>query len=86
VLIVLGKRFFPNRMRGWGKGQVRGWKRPFVIASEHACWGAELAQGAGASPLAVYLIREHQSRIPQERSSKLENRYLSLLQNADGQN
>jgi hypothetical protein len=41
----------------------RGWKRPFVIAEQHADWGAEMAARLGASPTSVNLIRRHQQMI-----------------------
>jgi hypothetical protein len=86
VVIVLGKQFFPNRMKQWGRAQTSSWKRPFVVASEHPSWGAELARKASASPLAVYLIREHQNDHPPEASNPLVKRLLSALQVADHQN
>ena len=63
VFIVVGKRLFPERVKTWGQAPPRGWKRPFVVAEKHARWGAELAERAGASPLAVALIRRHQERV-----------------------
>lgn len=86
VVIVLGKQYFPDQMQRLGGAQARGWKRPFVVAAEHPRWGAELAHKTGASPLAVYLIREHQNKSPSKRSNPLENRLLSTLQAADSQN
>jgi hypothetical protein len=86
VVIVLGKQYFPDQMQRWGGAQTRGWKRPFVVAVEHPRWGAELAHEAGASPLTVYLIREHQNKSPSKRSNPLENHLLSTLQAADSQN
>lgn len=86
VIIVLGKQFFPHRMKQWGGAQSNSWKRPFVVASEHPLWGAELAQDAGTSPLAILLIREHQNDHPLERSNLTEIRLLSILQAADHQN
>ncbi len=86
VVIVLGKRLIPGCMKQWGRAQAQGWKRPFVVSCEHPKWGAELALQAGASPLALYLIREHQNKYPSERSNPIENRLLFALQAADGQN
>jgi hypothetical protein len=85
VIIVLGNQFFPNRMKQWGGAQSNRWTRPFVVASEHPLWGAELAQEAGTSHLAVVLIREHQNDHPQEHSNSVETRLLSTLQAADHQ-
>jgi exopolyphosphatase/pppGpp-phosphohydrolase len=94
VLIVLAKAIFPNRIREWGRlpeansfsspgVQMRGWRRAFVIAEQHPRWGAEMAAAAGASPLAVSLIRRHQEASRQSVQS-LEDRLLCRLQAADG--
>jgi hypothetical protein len=60
VLIVLGKRFASSLVKRWGEGEPRGLRRPFVVASRHADWGADLAGAAGASPRTCDLIRRHQ--------------------------
>ncbi len=71
VLVVLGKALFPVQVKKWGsltgdEGQAQGasrrqnWRRAFVIAEQHAEWGAQMAAGAGCSPLVVELIRRHQ--------------------------
>jgi hypothetical protein len=86
VVIVLGKKLFPKCVRVWERGQLHGWARPFVVASGHPLWGAELSQKAGASPLAVYLIREHQNDIPSKDPSSFENQLLAALQSADQKN
>lgn len=85
VVIVLGKKFFPGLMERWGQGQARGWRRPFVVAREHPQWGAALAYKAGCSPLATYLIREHQNTVPAAPSNPLGYQLLPLLQAADNQ-
>jgi len=84
VVIVLGKEIFPERLAAWGDGQPRGWQRPFVVAQQHPAWGGELAREVGASPVAVSLIRRHQSTLTSATSH--EDRLLSLLQSADQQN
>jgi hypothetical protein len=86
VVIVLVKQTFPDRMKLWGDAQPKGWKRPFAVANQHPSWGADLAQAAGTSPLAVYLIREHQNELSSVAPDLLENRLLSALQDADNQN
>jgi hypothetical protein len=60
VLIVLGKAFFPLKVKTWGQSEPTGWRRPFVIAEQHPNWGAEMALQAGASALTASLIRRHQ--------------------------
>ena len=63
LAIVLGKRFFPQAARKWGQEQnLPGWKRLFVVAEQHPAWGAQMASEAGASSLAVALIRRHQEK------------------------
>ena len=91
VVIVLGKAWFPERIKGWGKAAPRGWKRPFVIAEQHPAWGAELAAQAGAAPLAVALIRHHQDS-PEAilgqangKNQPLEDRLLARLQSLDNE-
>jgi hypothetical protein len=86
VTIVLGKSLFPKRVQSWGLGKPLGWRRPFVVASGHPLWGAELAQDVDSSPLAVYLIREHQNKIPAGDENTTKNRLLAALQSADQQN
>jgi hypothetical protein len=85
IFIVLGKTFLPDRVKSWGDGTRRRWARPFEVAQQHPLWGAQLAQDAGATPLAVSLIRRHQNDIPHENTSSLEDHLLYLLQRADNQ-
>ncbi len=81
VLGTVGERFFPDRITRWGRGEPRGWRRPFVIRAQHAAWGAEMAAAAGSSPLTVTLIRRHQDKAPtlDEETAAL----LRSLQTAD---
>ena len=85
VWIVLGKALFSNRVKRWGKGEPRGWRRPFVIAEQHPAWGAEMAAQAGASPLAVALIQRHQEPLLNKHET-LEDWLLSRLQLLDNEN
>lgn len=82
VLIVLAKRLFPNQVKRWGVGKPVGWHRAFVVAEQHAEWGAQLAAQAGASPLIVGLIRQHQNFSPRE-SRDMHSSLLQRLQAAD---
>ena len=86
VIIVLAKQLFPGRIDTWGRGNPRGWRRPFVIAYQHPQWGADLAHEAGTSQLAVHLIREHQIELLPETPDELTNHLLRTLQAADNQN
>lgn len=83
VVIVLGKAFFPNQARRWGQGEPYGWKRAFVVAEQHAVWGADMAAQAGASLLTVRLIGRHQDHIEQQDKADLEDRLLIQLQSYD---
>ena len=88
VMIVLGQVLFPEKIKLWGRSQPRGWKRPFVIAEQHAGWGAQMAADAGASTMTVALIKRHQQpyiydpKIAGERIS-LEDELLFRLQSLD---
>ena len=61
IIIVLGKRIFPHLSNKWGQSHPRGMARPFVIAQNHPRWGADLAEDAGSSSLAVALILNHEN-------------------------
>lgn len=89
VLIVVGKKFFPQQSKKWGipvPGWKRSWQRAFVIAQQHPIWGAQMAEEAGASPLVVQLIRWHQEEPNQfpYRFSALETNLMEKLQQLDG--
>jgi putative nucleotidyltransferase with HDIG domain len=70
VLVVLVRAVMPAQAVRWGSLPSNDWKRlpawrkAFILAEQHAQWGAELAHNAGVSPLTEYLIREHHH--PQE--------------------
>ena len=82
VVIVLAKRISPRVLDSWGVGRPRGLRRPFVIAAQHAGWGADLAARAGASSGAVDLIRRHQDPTDPSPASRT-GRLLAALQQAD---
>jgi putative nucleotidyltransferase with HDIG domain len=86
AVIVLCKAYLPGKVRLWGDGAAEGgalgWRRAFVVAQQHATWGAQMAEEAGASPLAAALIRRHQDQAPNP-GGDLEDRLLQLLQAAD---
>lgn len=79
-LVVLAHAFFPGRATGWGRGEARGWRRPFVVKNQHAAWGAEMAEAAGSRPGTVALIGRHDE--PLKEGDEL----LRLLQWADDEN
>jgi putative nucleotidyltransferase with HDIG domain len=65
VMVVLVKAVSPERSRRWGSLSPNGWdglppwRKVFVVAEQHAGWGAEMARKSGVSPLTETLIREH---------------------------
>jgi hypothetical protein len=65
AVVVLGQALFPAAARRWGRlavdgwDSLPGWRKAFVLAEQHAEWGARLAQQAGVSSLAESLIRHH---------------------------
>lgn len=91
ALIVLAKAICPGWLKRWGRApasgswEEMGWRRAFIVAERHADWGAEMAAQAGASALAVRIIRRHQDREVQTAagSSGLEERLLLALQAVD---
>jgi HD domain len=82
VLIVLGKALFPRQAKQWGSHGTQGWRRAFAVAEQHGEWGANLADQAGASPLAVALIRRHQLALDRP-AENLQDRLLVQLQRLD---
>ncbi|MFN8419361.1 MAG: HD domain-containing protein [Anaerolineae bacterium] len=84
VLIVLVEAAMPATAKKIGEGDVRSWRRPFVIRKQHAQWSAEMVAAAGADPLTVELIRRHQDKVAQPISDA--DRLLLTLQHADDAN
>ena len=65
AMLVVARRVMPEQTHKWGV-QPAGrfdtlprWHKAFIVAEQHAAWGAEMAHQAGVSPLAETLIREH---------------------------
>ncbi len=85
MLVVLAKKLIPSRYTAWSQGEPRGWRRPFVIAEQHPRWSAEDMAGAGASMLAISLVRRHQEAVEGVPKGK-EDRLLALLQAVDNVN
>ena len=84
-LVVICERLFANRIHDWGAGRPQGWKRPFVVRTHHAEWGAQMCEVAGSSDLVINLIRRHQDPLP-ENPEGYEDELLRRLQWADNQN
>lgn len=83
VIVVLLQAFRP----AWLAWLVRDaeqslWRRPFAHYVEHPAIGARWAEGAGCLPMAVSMIRRHQSPVSPS-SDTLEDQLLRLLQAAD---
>ena len=82
VVAVLAKKFFPGRIEKWGQGMPRGLRSGIVVAEQHARWGAEMAESAGASNLVVRLIACHQDQSPAQIPEE-ERVLLNALQAVD---
>ena len=65
TMVVLARAATPGKARRWGSlgtnewDGLPDWRKPFIVAEQHAEWGAKLAHEAGVSPLTETLIREH---------------------------
>lgn len=81
TMVVLARAVTPQQAHAWGnqppgtQGSPPGWRRPFIVAEQHAGWGAEMAHQAGVSILTETLIREHHHLDP----SVLDGGELNLL-------
>ncbi len=82
---VLGKRLFRGAAQRWAAGTPHGLRRPFVVAEQHAGWGADLASRAGATYLTVELIRHHHDLHLPQAGSRTEG-LLAALKAADNEN
>lgn len=82
IVGALGEALCPRCVETWAHGRASGWRRPFVIRSQHGAWGAEMAQAAGSRARTVRLIRHHQDKAP-ALPAQDENRLLRSLQQAD---
>ena len=82
VIIVISEAVFPSLVKRYGEASPQGWRKVFVIAKMHPIWSAEMAAEAGANPLAVELIREHQNSVT-DGTGSVPGRLLRKLQAAD---
>jgi hypothetical protein len=88
MMIVVAQAFLPKHVKRWGSLPPGGWdgipglRKAFILAENHAEWGAELAQHAGASALAVALIRNHQHPQHSE-AGEIESSLLNKLRLID---
>lgn len=65
TMVVLARATMPGIAHRWGSLEserwdgLPGWRKAFILAEQHAGWGAEIAHAAGVSSLTEILIREH---------------------------
>lgn len=85
AVIVLAKSLFPAWVERLGRGEPRGWRRPFVIAEQHPRWGAEMVAEVGGSPKLIKLIAAHQNE-PEAAVAGDLYEALRILQAADNRN
>jgi len=84
VVVVLGGWLWSDRTAVWGYGVARGWRRPFVVKTQHPAWGAAMAEAAGCDALTISLIARHQDALADV--TELDQReLLRILQWADDQ-
>jgi putative nucleotidyltransferase with HDIG domain len=90
VVIVIGKAISPTLVQAWGEfdgsptSGIPIWRRAFIVAAQHARWGAEMAALVGVSSQTVRLISKHQDSLPTEPVT-LDDRLLKVLQMVDDQ-
>lgn len=86
VAVVLLEALRPTWLT-WLARNAEGsfWRQPFARYLEHPTIGAHWAEVAGCHPMAVSLIRRHQSPVSAS-GNALEDRLLAALQIADGKN
>lgn len=77
TLVVLVRAFAPQLYKHLSAGdETHFLHRPFVLSQHHPAWGATMAQAAGASKGAVWLIKHHADPLSQWRNHP----YRPLLQ------
>jgi hypothetical protein len=89
VAIVLVKAFLPGRIAQWHTVAAparESWQYAFWAHVNHPQRGAELAAAAGCDPLAVTLIRHHQSPSPAETGNEKADLLLAILRAVDDNN
>jgi hypothetical protein len=83
---VLLERWVPEDPGPSESAPSSGWKQALDLSRRHPARGAELARKAGASPLAVRLIRYHQTAPEDFPGDDRERELLIKLIQADNQN
>jgi hypothetical protein len=90
TMVVLVKAVMPDQAQwlgslppdGWDN--LPGWRKAFIVAAQHADWGADMAREVGASPLAESLIRKHHDPTGQD-AEIVENSLLRKLRLVDNE-
>jgi len=78
AMVVMVHAINPEQSQRWGRlppngwDRLPGWRKAFIVAEQHAGWGAEMARQAGATPLTETLIREHHHP-PRHEANSVEN-------------
>jgi hypothetical protein len=86
VAAVLVKAITPTLLERVALNEPGNWRFPFYVLVHHAQRGADMAAATGADPLAVALIRWHDTS-PEDSGLGSRGRVmLTALQAADGQN
>ena len=81
--VVIFRRIAPKLADSWGKSELMGWKKPFVVYACHPQWGADLVQAGGGNPLVVDLIRRHQQSVARDRQERIDPRESSYTLSDD---
>jgi hypothetical protein len=59
---VIMRRLAPGAARRWASHDaLTWWTAPFVVAAQHAKWGADLLTQIGSDSETIWLVRYHQS-------------------------
>jgi len=86
VLIVLINALRPELLSRLASDEPCSWRYPFFVHQQHPELGAELAQAACCSLVAVELIRRHQEPSASSPFRTHQDELLAALQEADGVN
>jgi len=90
AMVVMAHAIKPRQSQHWGSlppngwDSLPGWRKAFIVAEQHAGWGAEMARESGVSPLTETLIREHHHPHRQE-AGDVENGLLRKLWAVDNE-
>jgi hypothetical protein len=83
VLVVLIKKFLPKKFEAWSEGTANIWRQPFVVSAKHPEWSAAMVTQVNGDPLAIELIRLHQTRLKHPPQNEMENLLIALQASDD---